>query len=255
MAECPTCGETYKNEAGMKIHHKRIHGESISGVLSECEVCGEEFRHDPLDAGRFCDFDCYAEWQSQTKMGEGRDRVNLTCEVCGDTFEVIRSRKDDARFCSYECMGEWQSEARCGEDHPRYVEEVEVECDWCGNPLTRLPSYVDMYEHVFCGHECYAEYMSEYRVGEDHPLWKPDSNPQYGPGWNEKKKERVRERDNRECQVCGDESSGEKLNVHHIQQARTFDDPEKRNAMENLIALCRACHQRVEKFAPLLPQT
>jgi 5-methylcytosine-specific restriction endonuclease McrA len=30
--------------------------------------------------------------------------------------------------------------------------------------------------------------------------------------------------------------------VHHITKAREFDDADKRNAMSNLVALCRECH-------------
>jgi 5-methylcytosine-specific restriction endonuclease McrA len=40
-----------------------------------------------------------------------------------------------------------------------------------------------------------------------------------------------------------------KLHVHHLKKARNVSDPEKRNAPENLITLCRDCHQKWEKMA------
>jgi len=78
----------------------------------------------------------------------------------------------------------------------------------------------------------------------------------YGEGWTKQKRESVRERDNYECQSCGLEQSDHNgaLHVHHIQRARDFDDPEKRNSMENLIALCATCHKVWEQMSPLRPQ-
>jgi predicted HNH restriction endonuclease len=45
---------------------------------------------------------------------------------------------------------------------------------------------------------------------------------------------------------------GERLHVHHIIPARQFDDPEPRNAMGNLITLCREDHAKWEGV-PLRP--
>ena len=97
--------------------------------------------------------------------------------------------------------------------------------------------------------------------GEDNPLWKGGTFP-YGSGWNDAKKEQVRERDGRECQCCGRaeeehiELYGRKHSVHHIQKARDFDDPEQRNHPDNLITLCESkeCHKRWEQMSPLRPQ-
>lgn len=97
--------------------------------------------------------------------------------------------------------------------------------------------------------------------GEDHPLWE-GGRPNYGKGWNEKKRELVRERDNRTCQSCGRSEEdhldlrGQKLSVHHIQKARAFDDPEKRNHPDNLVTLCETakCHRKWEQMSPLRPQ-
>jgi len=79
----------------------------------------------------------------------------------------------------------------------------------------------------------------------------------YGSGWNEAKRQVVRERDGFACQdaSCSTtqtehiEQYGQKLHVHHLRKARDIDDPEKRNAKENLITLCRDCHHRWEKIA------
>jgi len=92
--------------------------------------------------------------------------------------------------------------------------------------------------------------------GESHPRW--DGGPQsYGPGWNASKRRAVRERDDHTCQdptcsVTQDDHLAQydqKLHVHHLIKARDVDDPEVRNAPENLVTLCRDCHQRWERMA------
>jgi len=92
--------------------------------------------------------------------------------------------------------------------------------------------------------------------GEDNPNWNGGKS-RYGPGWNDTKRKKVRERDGRVCQagrcsVTEDEhldKYGEKLHVHHLRKARDIDDPQERNAPGNLITLCRDCHSRWEKIA------
>jgi 5-methylcytosine-specific restriction endonuclease McrA len=92
--------------------------------------------------------------------------------------------------------------------------------------------------------------------GEHHPNWNGGSQP-YGSGWNASKRRTVRERDDHTCQdptcsVTQDDHLDrydEKLHVHHLIKARDLDDAEERNAAENLITLCRDCHQRWERMA------
>lgn len=90
-------------------------------------------------------------------------------------------------------------------------------------------------------------------TGEDHPDYSGGSFP-YGPGWTAKKRRSVRSRDGYECVRCGisqqqhQQKYEQKLHVHHITPARQVDDPEERNAMDNLVALCKTCHDTVEEF-------
>ena len=88
------------------------------------------------------------------------------------------------------------------------------------------------------------------------------SNPErngYGEGWTEEKRELVREKYDRRCQSCGMsgkeslEKFGLRLDVHHIRPWGQFDDPRKRNAVENLVPLCRSCHRKWEGI-PLRPE-
>ena len=57
-----------------------------------------------------------------------------------------------------------------------------------------------------------------------------------------KLKDEIRERDNCSCQVCGktQEDLDYKLDVHHIDYNRKNSTP------ENLVAVCRSCHTKID---------
>jgi len=212
---CPTCGrDDFKSWRGVKVHHAQVHNESLVYVESECVICGS-------------------------------------------SYEIHESKTDERNCCSYDCAAEYRSRHMAGEDSPAWKGgEVELECEWCGGTYTKCRALAD--ESRFCSPECKWEHESEYWVGPNNPMWN-GGNPDYGVGWTDKKKERVRERDGYECQDCGMtqeehlEERGRDLEVHHIRKAKAFDSDEKRNAMENLITLCYACHPKWEKMSPLRP--
>jgi hypothetical protein len=58
--------------------------------------------------------------------------------------------------------------------------------------------------------------------------------------FNNQLKERIRERDNRTCQLCGDKENGRKLSVHHIHYLKSDCEPD-------LVALCLRCNVKVNK--------
>jgi hypothetical protein len=136
-------------------------------------------------------------------------------------------------------------------------------------------STLDIADELDCGAQAVANWLNRYGVelrspheaGPDHPLHDPTTLSDYGPGWNEAKKEQIRERDNRECQHCGRSEAehldliGMRQSVHHIQKARSFDDSRIRNHPDNLVTLCqippkggeKSCHKVWERYSPLRP--
>jgi len=99
--------------------------------------------------------------------------------------------------------------------------------------------------------------------GSENPNWNGGKKP-YGDGWNEQKRQTIRSRDGHTCKDpnCSTTQKkhikkyDEKLHVHHLRKARDVDDPEERNAKENLITLCRDCHYQWEQMsdAGIVPQ-
>ncbi|MFC6825687.1 HNH endonuclease [Halopelagius fulvigenes] len=102
----PTCGESgFKNRHGMKIHHARLHGESIAGETVECAECGDEVTVTPRRLERsennFCSPECHDRFQW--------DRVEVTCENCAVKFDKKKffAERCDLDFCSIGCRREF----------------------------------------------------------------------------------------------------------------------------------------------------
>jgi DEAD/DEAH box helicase domain-containing protein len=89
--------------------------------------------------------------------------------------------------------------------------------------------------------------LSEATLGRlrESGAWTNDPND-YGTDW-QKIRLAVRKRDQFKCQVCGAEESTREHDVHHKVPFRAFTSSAEANRLENLITLCRTCHQKVEQ--------
>lgn len=132
--ECPSCDDAFDTERAMKIHHKRAHGESLAGPEPKvCDHCDSEFVPSGGSGGVYCSEDCANLDQ--------RDRITLTCEVCGRDFEVIPSN-DDQKYCSRDCF-----------DSTRGQEE-QKRCPGCGLLFETSK------DTTYCSRVCFAEVES-----------------------------------------------------------------------------------------------
>jgi endogenous inhibitor of DNA gyrase (YacG/DUF329 family) len=265
-AECPTCGETFPTDVGMKRHHTQVHGERLTAVTVSCAWCGADIERIPAnlsDERNFCDRECNGAWMSANNTGKDHPswdggKVTVSCTNCGETIERTPGHLgsgERGHFCCRECYGEWMSKNLTGKDNPTWVEKLELTCDYCGAEFERYEC--DMVgEMTFCQGQCQKDWISENVNGKDHPLFQGGSHP-YGPGFTDAKKEQVRERQDRVCAGCGEPESDQRrrLAVHHIQKAREIPDEAERNDTSNLVALCDSCHMGWEQMTPLRPQT
>jgi len=127
---CPTCGDDFSNQRGVKIHHKMSHNESIANTV-ECDHCGEEIKraksHAKKFENQFCNNECQAEYITESGCMEGENNpvynsVTLSCEWCNASFSVPKSIADRGRrFCGISCKSEWVSDEFSGKDSWRYV--------------------------------------------------------------------------------------------------------------------------------------
>lgn len=209
--ECPTCGrDDFKNVRGMKVHHSRTHNESIAGEKRVCEFCGKTYR----------------------KM-----------YVSGTS-----------KYCSRECVIEKRKQEGMPDGWRQSIVDGLEDVD-----MSHTEEWKEEMSEKFSGRDItWGDKISESLTGKEMPWHKGEKNhnwnggyqPRYGYSWTRKLKRKIRERDNRECQVCGKtkKESERKLDVHHIVPFKKFgtENHEKANREENLITLCRGCHMKVE---------
>lgn len=134
---CPWdgCGRKCETERSVKIHHKLSHGESIMEEV-ECDWCGNSFEilewklESETGGGRFCSDECDQEWRKNELVGENAGgwnggKVEVECEVCGESREYHQSRADHRRCCSRECWNELYSDEYSGKNSPFWKENNE----------------------------------------------------------------------------------------------------------------------------------
>jgi 5-methylcytosine-specific restriction endonuclease McrA len=206
MVSCPTCEESFVNERGMKIHHSKIHGESIAGVETVCSWCSSTIRRqkDRASGDSFCDDVCYGEWLSRNKTGEKNPNwsggnEDVVCQNCGEEFEKIPANVSDLNFCCEGCRTEWISNNWVGENHPA----------WTGGSSQYLDGW--------------HKRRKEVRERDDYQC--------QNCGVEQSEHE---------------EEHGMKLHVHHKTPRKEFDDVKTADRDDNLVTLCTSCHARVE---------
>ena len=89
-----------------------------------------------------------------------------------------------------------------------------------------------------------GDWMSRRLAGDNNPNWNGGTYTEFGSNWF-RVRERIRTRDEA-CQVCGEDGSDCRLDVHHIVPRREFDVVEHSNTPYNLVLLCQSCHKQVE---------
>lgn len=257
---CPSCDEMFDSERGMKIHHKRIHGESIAGVEFDCDWCGETQRrcgsHVHEDMNNFCSPECRGAYRSEHYTGEDAPiwnggLVELECEWCGGQYEINPAAAENSRFCSEECRCANFSEEYSGENaHTWRGGKVTIECDWCSTEIELYPS--DAENRRFCSRDCYESWYSVAKTGENHQSWRGGKSI-----YDAVKKlisdrafytiaDGIRDDAAHECEMCGRPraENGRKLDVHHLVPLLAGGD----NGEYNLTALCRSCHKKAEEY-------
>ena len=163
-------------------------------------------------------------------------KQKFSCARCDKPFEVLAyvARKKPCRFCSTECYH--------ADKKGRYIT---VPCTQCGKEFEsanwqRRRTKIG----VFCSHKCYGRWRSANLKGAACPWYKGRPGiKRYEGGWK-RARQAAKERDNYTCRDCGVQHppKSRKLDVHHIVPYRRFKIPENANRLDNLLTLCRPCH-------------
>jgi len=128
-----------------------------------------------------------------------------------------------------------------GEKHNQWQGGTKIKkCVVCGSSYSVRKYCFE--ESKFCSVAC----KTSYQVGEKHPKWNVGSSFEpYCINFNDTLKEKIRNRDNHICQLCGKSEilNGRKLAVHHI-------DGDKMQGCDgkkwHLCALCLSCNSQAD---------
>lgn len=131
-------------------------------------------------------------------------------------------------------------ERQVGRNHYRWTGGgTEYTCFYCGEKFQGKHSRKKSRKKTFCSAYCYHTWSS----GRNSPVWKGGiSKFSYPSDFNNELKNKIRMRDNHECQLCGMKQinlNGHRkyLPVHHI-------DYNKSNNKDNFITLCYSCNAK-----------
>lgn len=88
--------------------------------------------------------------------------MKVRCDHCGKEFDKRPSRveRSENHFCNDTCHHLWQ---KCP--------VISGNCDYCGKSLTRPAREWHRSQHHFCDHACYGKWISENKLGSQHPKW------------------------------------------------------------------------------------
>jgi len=268
---CDYCGEEYKyypsrrNQEGRENYFCGVECadefKAKDGLDTKCTECDKNIHIPPSQIDEvdgyeqknyFCSKDCESsfksrEWSKEDHPSWNGGKVSVTCNQCGKEYKVRQSKENTAKYCSRECATLGYS-----------VDKKEYECVNCGDTVMKKPYNVKC-DVTTCSGECFGEYISSIRSGEDNSYWRGGKIQYYGSNWKDQR-EKALERDNYECQDCGmsrDEhykkyNSG--FDVHHKIPLRNIIDEnnptikqfEDAHSLDNLVTLCKSCHSKIE---------
>jgi len=184
----------------------------------KCSDCGKTITYDSQRCRS-----CHSVHFGKSQVGENNPHYKHgkpKCLQCGKTVKQYRNK-----FCSRKCSGMAES----GKKHHNWQDKLkEKVCPICG-------SIFKTYTNDYCSDEC----GRKSRVGDRSPNWMGGLSYQdYNVEFNSQLRQKVRDRDNHKCQVCGvpEVECLERLSVHHI------DYNKKNSIMDNLISVCHDCH-------------
>lgn len=182
--------------------------------------------------------------------------LTVSCDSCGDDVEKYPYELEGKNniFCDKECHRQFQLDQPTEEHNSYEGGKISVDCSYCGerNVKEVWPKRMKQ-DNFFCDMKCLGKFNEHRYSGEGNPNFKGgDWDHNYrGPNWTPVRNE-VRERDDYTCQKCGDsaEELGQIPDCHHIKPEHTFENRTDAHYKENLVLLCRECHNEISGTPP-----
>lgn len=195
------------------------------------------------------------KYHHATKHNESISKIEVECKYCGTSVRRPESsiERNENTFCSQKCNNQWRKSLSV-EEQPHYQGGgVSVDCHFCGerNIKTVKKKRANKQDKFFCNFDCLGKHNERRYSGEGNPNYKGgDWEHNYrGHNWAIVRNS-VRERDDYTCQNCdsGRDELGQIPDCHHIKPEHTFDDRTDAHYEENLVLLCRYCHNKFDNL-------
>jgi hypothetical protein len=183
-----------------------------------CEHCHNAF-HPYAKEQKYCSHACYNPYRSAHR----KKRFDLTCDICGKTYQVLEYRKETSHYCSREC---WSKR------HP----PDEFACKVC-----RITFVTWHRDSQFCSKQC----ADRYKIGKRGGNYIDGKSLERDRARLSRQllewRKAVYLKDDFTCQIC--HKKGVIINAHHLQS--WTDYPELRFDVSNGITLCIDCHGKL----------
>lgn len=212
-------------------------------IIRVCDECGkyDEIIYSSYNRNKNPDLcnscSCKGEKNSSWKGG----LVTLTCQICGNEFEVIPSLKNQ-KFCSDKCHSKWRSENLSGENSPCWKGGlITLICEICGNKFEVAQANKNQ---KCCSRKCQGKWHSKNHIGEKSSNWKGGISEQlYCKLWTEKFRKLIRDQYHNKCFICNkskEDNQNRNLSVHHVNYNKNC----LCQKTCEFIPLCQSCHSK-----------
>lgn len=159
MPECPTCGDEFKSDNGVAVHHSHVHGESIAKDSSTCDTCGDKFEYYPSKncTGTYCSIECNTEIpDSKRSLGNRYNSIEKQCDNCGNDIIIQHSNIEDHNFCDRKCYGEWKTSHGESSDlyrgwysvREKVLDKYGDKCQYCGVNIRKIDSNITVHHCI-----------------------------------------------------------------------------------------------------------
>jgi len=211
---CPECGDSYDTPRGFLSHWGHADDADHEGPAPK-EAYGE------LESSEDHREKIAEAKEDQEFTDETRRKISETLQGCETWSAGLTKETSESVRKRAESLKGYTRDPEVVEQHAKAVREA-----W------ERGAYDDRDTHIMAGED-----NPNYRHGK----YAGRSGVKYPAEFDRELREKVRERDNRECQHCGASLDG-RLHVHHI------DTDKENNSMDNLVSLCSSCHKSLEWY-------
>lgn len=242
--------ETTKERFGYYARDLKPH--SHKRIVVICDDCGK-LREISKNAYRFRCRSCGNRFAKLGKKNPNwKPKMKRICIICGKEFTRFPSQikgKKRGLFCSKSCA----MKARTGKKAAAWCGgRIDCICQTCGKHFKKSPSIIEMGQGLFCSLHC----ARKDQKGSKNPNWQGGTSFEpYCSKWDEKFREYIRNKFNRNCFLCSktEVENARKLSVHHVNYdklcgcAETEEDKKHDDASCQFVPLCTSCNSKVNR--------